>query len=252
MPKKPLLPLFLIISISLLACEDETVLVRIEKRDTIIGCTGVELSHLSGQFDPSQDSSFAVIPQKYTTKERIFMRTEALDAFQVMWQAANDDGINLTILSAARNWTYQRGIWNRKWKSDRYHNFEGVDRAIEILKYSAMPGSSRHHWGTDIDLNAFENKWFEEDPLGIATYEWLREHAPAHGFLQVYGDQSNGRTGYREEKWHWSYMPIAAECLKCYLSTLNDNKFQGFDGAQWADSLRIIERYVGGIDGKTP
>ncbi|NJK84501.1 MAG: M15 family metallopeptidase [Saprospiraceae bacterium] len=36
------------------------------------------------------------------------------------------------------------------------------ERALKILKYSSMPGTSRHHWGTDIDLNSFSNSYFEQ------------------------------------------------------------------------------------------
>ena len=174
--------------------------------------------HLAGQFNPANDPEFQVISARFTPKTRIFLRKEALSAFEAMWNAARNDGIELIILSATRNWTYQRGIWNRKWNGPGYSEFEGKARAIEILKYSAMPGSSRHHWGTDIDLNAFENEWFENDPVGKALYAWLQANASHYGYHQVYGDTSNGRRGYREEKWHWSYLPLADPLLACYLS----------------------------------
>ena len=211
-------------------------------------CDSVNGLHLSGQFDPSGDPAFQEIPALYTPKSRIFLHRKTLAAFERMWQAASAEGIHLVILSATRNWTYQRGIWNRKWTSSRYENFEGADRAIEILKYSSMPGSSRHHWGTDIDLNAFENEWFTQDAVGIDTYQWLIEHGPQFGFHQVYGDQTNGRRGYREEKWHWSYLPLASIYLDCYLENIPFDVFNGFNGAQFSDSVRIIEDYVKGID----
>jgi LAS superfamily LD-carboxypeptidase LdcB len=111
-----------------------------------------------------------------------------------------------------------------------------------------MPGSSRHHWGTDIDLNAFENEWFENDAVGKAVYAWLRANAPLYGYHQVYGDASNGRPGYREEKWHWSYLRLADPLLACYLSHPPNGAFEGFEGAQWSDSIGIVESYVNGID----
>jgi LAS superfamily LD-carboxypeptidase LdcB len=211
-------------------------------------CSGIDSLHLAGQFNPAEDSSFAVIPNRFTPKKQIFLKREALDSFELMWNSARDEGIELTILSAARNWTYQRGIWNRKWNGTRYAEFEGRERAIEILKYSSMPGSSRHHWGTDVDLNAFENEWFESDAVGISTYAWLRQHAHKFGFHQVYGDQTNGRTGYREEKWHWSYLPLAMPLLDCYLADPPMDAFEQFEGAQWADSIGIVEFYVQGVD----
>lgn len=211
-------------------------------------CMGINPAHLAGQFNPADDSEFQVISERFTPKARIFLRIEALAAFEAMWSAARKDGIELVILSATRNWTYQRGIWNRKWSGPRYSEFEGKARAIEILKYSAMPGSSRHHWGTDIDLNAFENEWFENDTVGKAVYAWLKANAPQYGYHQVYGDASNGRPGYREEKWHWSYLQLADPLLACYLSHPPNGAFEGFEGAQWSDSIGIVESYVNGID----
>ncbi|MBV42124.1 MAG: D-alanyl-D-alanine carboxypeptidase [Crocinitomicaceae bacterium] len=211
-------------------------------------CSGINELHLTGQFNPAKDTSFAIIPNQFTSKKQVFLRKEALDSFELMWNEAQDEGIDLTILSATRNWTYQRSIWNRKWNGTRYAEFDGSERAIEILKYSSMPGSSRHHWGTDVDLNALENEWFESDIVGVATYAWLKQHAGRFGFHQVYGDQKNGRTGYREEKWHWSYLPLAKPLLDCYLSSITTGDFQQFEGAQWADSIGIVELYVQGVD----
>lgn len=223
-----------------------------EKMPVDRACSGINPVHLAGKFNPAEDSSFAVIPARFTPKKRIFLRDEALEAFKFMWKAAQAEGVKLTILSAARNWTYQRGIWNRKWNGSRYAEFDGQERAVEILKYSSMPGSSRHHWGTDVDLNNFENEWFESDPIGIATYLWLTQHAAEFGFYQVYGDQTNGRTGYREEKWHWSYLPLAEPLLACYLSNPPVDAFENFDGSNWADSIGIVGAYVGGVDSPLP
>ena len=78
-----------------------------------------------------------------------------------MKAAAQQAGIQLIIRSATRNFEYQRGIWERKWKRPQYMGWQAIDKARDILTYSAMPGASRHHWGTDIDLNSFENDWFD-------------------------------------------------------------------------------------------
>ena len=59
----------------------------------------------------------------------------------------------------------------------------------------------------------------------------------------------NGRTGYQEEKWHWSYWPLAKGYLRCYLDLSPEEAFSGFEGAAYSDSLGIIDRYVQGIDG---
>ena len=160
-------------------------------------CSSITWSELKGDVDPSQHPGFASVPDDLTYKQHIYLRTEALEALEAMAAAARADGINLQVLSAMRTWSHQRRIWNGKWNSARFMGFTGGARS-EILRYSSMPGSSRHHWGTDVDLNAWKNEHFENG-AGAAVYAWLLANAYDYGFVQVYGDMRNGRTGYQEE-----------------------------------------------------
>ncbi len=48
-----------------------------------------------------------------------------------------------------------------------------------------MPGTSRHHWGTEIDLNALNNKWFENGK-GLKVYQLAYKNAAQYGFHQPY------------------------------------------------------------------
>ena len=109
-----------------------------------------------------------------------------------------------------------------------------------------MPGSSRHHWGTDMDFNSLENGYFETGE-GLRLYKWLKLHAAEYGFCQPYTSKSTGRTGYEEEKWHWSFMPLSKIFLQDYINTIQPKDITGFDGSQIADSVRIIEHYVMGV-----
>ena len=211
-------------------------------------CIGITWAELKGAIEPGQHADFVPIPDHLTHKSNIFLRTEALEALEDMAAAARANGIELHVVSAMRTWSHQRRIWNGKWNSARFMGFTGAARASEILRYSSMPGSSRHHWGTDVDLNALENEHFERG-TGAEVYAWLLENAYTFGFVQVYGDMRNGRTGYQEEKWHWSYWPLAEGFLRCYLDLCPEEAFAGFEGANYSDSLRIIDRYVQGIDG---
>ncbi len=210
-------------------------------------CAGIDWSELKGNINPSSHPDFDAVPIALTRKPKIYLRKEALDALTSMAAAAKEAGFDIEVISATRSWEHQKNIWNRKWSSPKYMGFAPLERATKILEYSSMPGSSRHHWGTDVDLNALENTYFESG-RGLALYEWLTAHADAFGFTQVYGDQSNGRTGYQEEKWHWSYWPLSSDYLRCYVSQPNDALFSGFQGAELSDTLGIIDRYVLGID----
>lgn len=200
---------------------------------------------LLGDVVASKNRAFDKLKSKYTTKTNAYLRDEVYDAFKDMWKAAEKEGIRLTIISATRNRSYQSGIWNRKWNS-----FGGDEntRAERILQYSSMPGTSRHHWGTDFDLNNLENHYFENGE-GLKVYQWLQAHAHTFGFFQPYTKFNSIRdAGYREEKWHWSYYPIASKFQRAYTHIIDYNDLGGFDGHHHAERLDVINDYVNGIE----
>lgn len=217
--------------------------------------TQITIKEVMGQFDPSKHADFVIIDSKYADRDDRLMYSYAYEAFQNMWNAAKSDGVELKIISATRNFDYQKGIWERKWNGQT--KVEGralpewipnpLVRAKKILEYSSMPGTSRHHWGTDIDLNAFENSYFEKGK-GLQEYEWLRKNAVTYGFCQPYTAKGVKRpTGYNEEKWHWSYIPSAKIFLE-RAKELSDSMISGFDGSETAEEISVVENYIFGIN----
>lgn len=213
------------------------------------------LATLLGKIHPAKDSSFVPIAQHYTTKTSIYMRREAYAAFERMHAAAAADGVKLTILSAMRTFTDQKLIWENKWSGKTLVGGKNlntavpdpVERARVILRYSSMPSSSRHHWGTDVDLNSLENSYFDSE-TGKKVYAWLQAHAAEYGFCQPYTPIGPARPhGYEEERWHWSYMPIATRFLQAYQAQVQLSDLTGFLGSETAEQLHIIEHYVSGI-----
>ncbi len=202
---------------------------------------------LLGTIDYKTDANFCEIGSEYTRKNGIYMRCKAYEAFKKMFFDAKACGINLEIVSAGRNFNYQKGIWERKWKDGKYIKYFGADRVKNIMKYSSMPGTSRHHWGTDIDLNSLSNSYFSSG-AGLKEYNWLTSHAKTYGFYQTYTSKESGRTGYEEEKWHWSYMPVAEKLLEAYNNTVKLTDITNFNGSEYAPELDIIKVYVNGID----
>lgn len=90
------------------------------------------------------------------------------------------------------------------------------ERLDTILKFSALPGTSRHHWGTEVDLNSVnvaDWKPGKKDSLDT-LYTWLQTNAPKVGLIQSYTAGRKG--GYSEEPWHYSYAPIAAGLRERY------------------------------------
>jgi LAS superfamily LD-carboxypeptidase LdcB len=186
-------------------------------------------SELIGKFIPSSHPDFVKIPSEFTIKSNIYLRKEALDAFEEMEEAALEAGFDLEIISATRIFSYQEGIWTRKWNRLAMADMTDMEKVEDIMTYSSMPGTSRHHWGTDIDLNNLNNSFFESGQ-GKELYEWLTENAPRFGFGQTYTSKESGRKGYNEEKWHWSYMPIAGPMLEQYNSKVSYSDISGFPG----------------------
>lgn len=201
---------------------------------------------LLGKINPSSHPDFILIPEKHCSRGGIYLRKEAQDSLMKLIAAARDEGLELKVLSGTRPFYHQKSIWERKWGRTRYMGWQDFDKAKDILLYSSMPGSSRHHWGTDVDLNSLENSYFESGE-GLKVYEFLSRCAGEFGFVQVYTSKESGRTGYEEEKWHYSFMTIAAEMLRLYNLYIDSSDINGFEGSSAADSVRIIQDYVNGI-----
>lgn len=216
----------------------------------------VDKNYLLGKLDPAQDDDFIEVDSKYTKRLGQYLRKETYVAFIKMHDAAFQAGIQLTIVSATRNFDSQKSIWERKWSGQTHVEGKNLSKAIGdpverakiILKFSSMPGTSRHHWGTDIDLNALENDYFETG-LGKRTYIWLKENASVYGFCQTYTPKNSSRpSGYEEEKWHWSYIPLAKSFLSQYIQKVSYDDLKGFEGWETAKKLRVIKNYVLSID----
>lgn len=215
------------------------------------------LSIVMGKFEPKTHPAFEVVDKQYADREGLYLHKETYQAFKKMYADATADNIKLVIRSATRNFNYQKGIWERKWNgTTKIENGKNAAlaypaynrRAQKILEYSSMPGTSRHHWGTDIDLNNFENDYFESGQ-GLKEYEWLIANASSYGFCQVYTAKGERRpNGYNEEKWHWSYLPVAKKLIRVAKDSLDDKMISGFLGAEVANDLNVIENYVFGIN----
>jgi LAS superfamily LD-carboxypeptidase LdcB len=214
------------------------------------------LDYLMGKFDPAEHPDFTLIERKYADREGLYLHKATYESFKKMQAAAAADGVQLVIRSATRNFASQKGIWEAKWKGTRKIENgkdasqaypDPVERALKILEYSSMPSTSRHHWGTDMDLNNFNNEWFESGE-GLKIYNWLQAHAADYGFCQPYTAKDSDRpNGYNEERWHWSYMPIAKVLTAKAKVELKDTMIEGFLGKEVATQIGVVQKYVLGV-----
>ena len=219
----------------------------------------VELKYLIGDVDPASDPKFARIPEKYIGGSRVWGHKDAVDAFVRMAEDAEQTGYKLKIVSAFRSFEDQKKIWEDKWTGKTLVGGKKLNnsipdpaaRAKKILEFSSMPGTSRHHWGTDFDFNSLENSYFTNNKDGRRIYDWLVNHAANYGFCQVYTSKKGEGarpTGYEEEKWHWSYAPVASWYLRQYPIDVGYERLTGFLGSEAAKTIDVIPNYVQGIN----
>ena len=171
----------------------------------------------------------------------IHLRKEAHDAFVSMKKAAYQDGFDIKMVSSYRSFERQRTIWERKYI--QYTEVDGMSPipAMEkIIEYSTIPGTSRHHWGTDIDIIDGHQKTngdvlvpekFEGEGPFAPFKKWLDENAEKFDFHLVYTD-SYFRRGFKYEPWHYSYAPLSIAMLKQFrqkniLKLLANETFEG-------------------------
>lgn len=160
--------------------------------------------------------------------EGVWLHRELAAPWQRLAAEAAGQGIQLAIASGFRGFERQLAIWNRKAAGDRpvmdsdgnsldINRLGDWDRVLAILRWSALPGASRHHWGTDMDIwdraavGADYRPALTPDeyrPGGVfgRLGQWL-DSREADGFFRPY---SLDRGGVAPEPWHLSYGPLAA------------------------------------------
>jgi LAS superfamily LD-carboxypeptidase LdcB len=191
----------------------------------------------------------------------MYLRREAYRAFIRMHNAAKVDGVNLQISSATRNFEDQKNIWNEQWENistEIENNTIGskstsstptdLFKFKKILEFRSAPGTSRHHWGTDIDINRintiFSNSRAEKNTRE-KIYNWLAKNAKFYGFCQTYSKLGDDRTtGYKEEPWHWSYVPLSKTLTQEYKSLIKPEDISGFFGDEYVADQDIINKYA--------
>ncbi len=204
----------------------------------------ITANFLTGKIDYYTDSHFIEIPEAMAYRSKMFLLQETYAAYNKMYLAAKKDGIHLKIISASRTFTEQSWIWEDKWKNNKTKFKSNDELSSYIMQYSAMPGTSRHHWGTDIDLNSTSASYFSSG-TGLKVYNWLLANAESYGFCQSYSSKGAEReTGYNEEQWHWSYYTLANRFQDKYETKVSYSNIKGFSGDVTAESLGVIQYYV--------
>lgn len=146
-------------------------------------------------------------------------------------ERAGEAGFCLRVASSYRSFERQLLIWNAKASGLRpvlddagqaidIDSLSERDLVFAILRWSALPGASRHHWGTDLDVYdsvpltpAYTLQLTLEETQGAGPFapfhQWLSEilaRDEAFGFYRPYALDWGG---VAPEPWHLSYAPLA-------------------------------------------
>ena len=199
------------------------------------------------------------------------LHAAAVHPFLAMREAAALAGFDLVPVSSFRDFGRQRAIWNAKFRGER----PALDRAgrpldilaldagarVEtILWWSALPGASRHHWGSDVDVAdgkamasgyapKLEVDEYRRGGPSAALSAWLGANMRRFGFYRPY--TRRGR-GVQPEPWHLSYAPVAGPALAKMSVRLLAEAIRGSDVEGEAEILArlpaIRERYLLDVD----
>lgn len=186
--------------------------------------------------------------------DSIKLESETYYAFKKMQIAAKKDGINLKIISAYRDYERQKLIWNNKYKKfTEEYSLNPNEAILEIIRFSTIPGTSRHHWGTDIDIidgnfpdeeNVLVSEKFEKDGLFYKLKNWLDNNSENFGFYLTYTNDKN-RKGFEFEPWHYSYKPVSVKYYRALIKTDLKKIIKSLDinGSDYFDES-FIDAYI--------
>ena len=198
----------------------------------------------------------------------------ALGPFLAMCAAAARDGIELEVVSAFRDFAAQQSIWDCKFMGERpLYDAQGnvrerptTDQALidAIVCWSAVPGASRHHWGSDLDVidraavpAGYEVRLLPDEaaPGGVFSrlHRWLDTNIGRFGFYRPY---RTFRGGVFPEPWHLSYAPVSTRALQQLTLEVVEEAVRGSEIRGKVLVLRrlaeIHHRYVEAVDTPGP
>lgn len=162
-----------------------------------------------------------------------YLHTNIVNDFVALQSAAASAGFDLCIASSFRDFNRQSAIWNAKFSNKRVvlnkaqqavelNSLSDIEKCTAIMLYSALPGASRHHLGTDLDI--FDKSAVSDDyelQLTPDEYQhggpfaelsqWLDTHLAEFGFYRPY---QHDLGGVAPELWHISHIAQSEQLMR--------------------------------------
>jgi LAS superfamily LD-carboxypeptidase LdcB len=199
----------------------------------------------------------------------IQMHRHVISPIQQLMVDAKKAGFELRIASGFRDFKRQRLIWNRKCRGelpvlDRQgqpldvSSMTALEKVTAILHWSALPGGSRHHWGTDCDIYdaaaipadyalALHPDEYNKGGLFAPMMNWLTDYfqqplSPA--FYRPYDQCHKVTDGVAPEPWHLSYRPVALHYEKKMKAVLLRQYLQQLQTDEQLDEQQTVLEYL--------
>lgn len=194
---------------------------------------------------------------------------QVLNPFFDLQAAAQNAGFELKICSAYRSFDRQLQIWNGKLSGMRpvmdpfgkpinIQKLSPWQKIQAILRWSALPGASRHHWGTDFDIydasampENYQIQLIPEEVQGNGLFapmhNWLDSYLES-GKTDFYRPYKTDKGGIAPERWHLSYRPLADKYAEMLTRELLAARLKNSDLMLLDEVLKhlddILQRYI--------
>lgn len=162
-----------------------------------------------------------------------YLHTNIVNDFVALQSAAASAGFDLCIASSFRDFNRQSAIWNAKFSNKRVvlnkaqqavelNSLSDIEKCTAIMLYSALPGASRHHLGTDLDifdkgavsddyeLQLTPDEYQHGGPFAELS-QWLDTHLAEFGFYRPY---QHDLGGVAPELWHISHISQSEQLMR--------------------------------------
>ena len=198
-------------------------------------------SLLRSQLLGCSDDHVAALPSHAGIK----VHREVLGPLAQLIGDAKQAGFQLQVASGFRHFDRQLLIWNSKCSGHRailddtghaidVSKLTSIEKVCAILRWSALPGASRHHWGTDVDIYDvaaippnYQLQLHPDEYTGTGLFApmmtWLDDYLQQQGAPDFFRPYLQDNGGVSPELWHLSYRPVASRYEQQYsLSLLRD------------------------------
>lgn len=162
-----------------------------------------------------------------------YLHANIVNDFVALQSAAASAGFDLCIASSFRDFNRQSAIWNAKFSNQRVvlnkaqqavelNSLSDIEKCTAIMLYSALPGASRHHLGTDLDifdkgavsddyeLQLTPDEYQHGGPFAELS-QWLDTYLAEFGFYRPY---QHDLGGVAPELWHISHIAQSEQLMR--------------------------------------